>query len=334
MKKFGNINNISEELLATVPKLGPKDSAEYRLLGIVPDEENKGQWKIPFMKSVKSRFEIIDPYTDTIETLAYLTGTRTRPTKDGHIELADIQPLVFLRKDAGRIIVHGNKPEDRLKHEFLFLSPQNIASPLASDEVTPIYEYVDVKATARKNTSDRKRRMEALSMINDMQPKDGLFDYAFMITRADITDVDVAKDRLAAFAEADTERFFDMIESVDSHVKVIYLRAMSTGVISYDATSGAIKWARTQELITAIPKNVVRREDAFALWAKASAENMKLVDTIAAMVNKRQDILPEVEVDDEPQEDEEQVVETRNVAPPAYTQRKQKPGRPPKKEKL
>lgn len=319
MIKYKELNNISKELLETVPKLGPKDSAEYRLLNMRKDPENPGHWMIPSSTGIKVRAQIVDPFTNEIAEIANITQMKSRPTEGGSIDYPDIKPVAFLRSQGGRIILHGSRPQDVLLHQYLYLCPLNAGSPVKGDE-TPVYEYIDVKANAKRGMSRMQKKIKAMGMIDKLTPSDGLFDYAYMVSRAETDDVEVARYQLAEFAEADADKFFELIESIDGQIKVTYLRAMSQGIIAYDAQSGTVRWAKNQEVITAIPKVVKQREEAFAVWAKASAANMKLVDTLSAMVSKRTPVTPPAPVEEV--EEEEAVVNE--------TEPKPKRGRPKK----
>lgn len=317
MIKFGELNNISPKLLAQIPKLGPKESAEYRLLSIRKDGENPGQWAIPFAKSIQARMMITDPYSEEIVEIGYVKRIKTRSTKNGPVSEPDIPNIAFLRNQGGRITLHGGNPEDKLLHEYLYLCPLNASSPCKSDNVTPVYDYVDVKANAQKGIRKMNRKLDAMRFISDLTPDKGLFDYAFMVTRTEIKDIDVARFHLGEFAESDPERFFDLVESVDSKVKIIYLRAMSNGIISFEAQTGTVRWAKSQEIICAIPKAVTNREEAFSVWAKASGENMKLVDTIASMLDKKtaRNEEPVLAVEETEQHDEPTPTQARRGRP-------------------
>lgn len=287
MITFGELNKVSKELTSAVPKLGATDSAEYKLLGISPDPDNKGMWNIPFAKSVPARVLITDPKTNEIAEIAYIKRIKSRSTKNGRVDEPDIQHIAFMRATAGRIILHGGNPEDRLLHEFLFLSPYNTLSPCRVSNISPVYEYVDAKANAKKGMDTMNRKIEAMRVISELTPANGLFDYAYLISRVKTEEEDVARFQLATFAENTPDRFFDIIESVDSQLKVTYLRALSQGIISYDVDSGTIRWAKNQEIICALPKAITNREEGFSTWAKAGGENMKIVDTISQLVSKK-----------------------------------------------
>lgn len=312
MKKFGELNDISKELLAMVPKLGPKDTAEYRLLTLQKDEENPGKWKIPYATGVRSRSTIIDPFHNEMAEIAYISSIKSRPTKSGRIEEPDIKPIAFLRQQAGRIILRGDNPQDVLLHEYLYLCPLNASSPVRNSEL-PVYDYIDVRANAKKGIQKMNRKLEAMGFISKLTPADGLFDYAYMVSRVETTEEEVAKFHLVEFAEADPDKFFEMVDSMDSQIKVTYLRGISQGVLNYDAQTGTIRWAKSQEVITAIPKAVTRREDAFLLWAKSGAANMKVVDTIAGMVARKPQIVTEPATIEVTQDTEEET--TQEVLP-------------------
>ena len=322
MIKFKELNDISPELQKAIPKLGPNDSAEYRLLSMRKDPENEGQWLIPFIQGIPSRYTIVDPGTDSIADIAYITRIKSKTTKSGRVEEPDIPVLAFTRSQGGRITLQGNNPQDRLLHEYLFLCPLNAASPLASNSVKAIYEYVDVKAKARKGIERMNRKLEAMRKIAELTEADGLFDYAYMVAQVETKDVEVARYQLAEYAEADADKFFNLIESVDSQIKVAFLRGLSQGVLFYDAESGTVRWSKSREIICSIPKAVKDRGEAFAIWAKASAANMKTVDTITAMTTKNKPAVT-------PPVAQEEDVEESDVE-----EKKSRRGRPPKREEL
>ena len=284
MIQFGEINSISAALVKKIPPLKVGQSAEYRLLNIVPDPENPGMWKIPSMVIIPSRITVLDG--DEIRDIAYITKLVSKPTKDGRIEEPQMPEIAFTREQAGRIILNGDNPADRLLHEYLFLCPFNESSPCKGAEVAR-FKYIDARAEAEAELNLLDEEMRAMSFISGLTPSKGVFDYALILSGVDTNDEKVARATLARHAKENPKLFFDVVESIDSKIKVLFLRAMKENIIMYDAKMGQIKWSTgTRDSICSISTVVKDLPGAFLIWARASAANMEVVQTIETMLQK------------------------------------------------
>jgi len=69
------------------------------------------------------------------------------------------------------------------------------------------------------------------------------------------------------------------------------MRGMKEHVIMYDAQSGAIKWdtGNQKDIICTISTATGDRAGAFLIWAKASAANMNVVETIEGALRKHKE---------------------------------------------
>lgn len=281
---YGELNKISAGLQKEIPALKPGEQFEYKLLGIRPDPENPGHFIVPSMVSVPSRFMISDG--DGVAEVAFVTRIESKSTDKGRQDSPKIPPIFFTREEGGTMVLSGNNPEHRQLHEYLFLCPLNESSPCRIQDVEPRYRFVDLKAEAKKGMEVFSRKMDAMTFIGNLTPTKGLYDYAFLISGVETKDQGVAKFQLANYAEKDPEQFFAIVESVDARIKVTYLRALNSGIINYDAKTGAIKWNQGGDMLCSISTATSDRPGAFLIWAKASAQNMKIVETMEALLQK------------------------------------------------
>lgn len=289
MITFGQINDISKGLKGKIPVLKPGDSAEYKLLNIRKDPENPGQWIIPSMVIIPSRTQVIDG--DEVRDIAYIRRVDSKPTETGRKEVPEYPEIAFVRENAGSIILSGSDPAHRLLHEYLFLCPLNENSPVRDRNTTPLYRYVDVNAEAEASLTEMDEQLRAMTFVGTITPAKGLFDYAYLVTGIDIKDrtddgIKQARAQLARVARDNPKLFFSIVESMDSKIKVVFMRAMAENVIGYDPQTGAIRWAKTKETICTISTAVTDRPTAFLIWARASAQNMAVIETIEAVLAK------------------------------------------------
>lgn len=281
---FGQINDLSASLKKKIPHLKPGESAEYKLLNIRKDPENPGQWIIPSMVIVPSRTQIIDG--DEVRDIGYIRRVDSRATETGRKEVPEYPEIAFVRENAGSIILSGDNPADKLMHEYLFLCPLNENSPVRDRNTTPLYRYVDVKAEAESALEEMDEQVRAMTFVGTITPAKGLFDYAYLVTGIDTKDEKVARARLGKVAQDNPKLFFSIVDSMDSKIKVVFMRAMSEGIIGYDAQTGAIRWSKTKETICTISTAVQDRPGAFLIWARASAANMGVIETIETILAK------------------------------------------------
>ncbi len=284
MITFGQINDISKGLRGKIPALKPNDSAEYKLLNIRKDPENPGQWIIPSMVIIPSRTQVVDG--DEVRDIAYIRRVDSKATETGRKEVPEYPEIAFVRENAGSIILSGSDPAHKLLHEYLFLCPLNENSPVRDRNTTPMYRYVDVNAEAEASLTEMDEQLRAMTFVGTITPAKGLFDYAYLVTGIDTKDERVARARLGKVAQDNPKLFFSIVESMDAKIKVVFMRAMAENVIGYDAQTGQVRWAKTKETICTISTAVTDRPAAFLIWARASAQNMAVIETIEAVLAK------------------------------------------------
>lgn len=285
MIQFGQINDVSAALKKKIPQFKPGESLEYKLLNIRKDPENPGQWIIPSMVIIPSRAQIIDG--DEVRDIAYIRRIESKATKTGREEIPEMPEIAFVRENAGSIMLNGSDPQHRLLHEYLFLCPLNENSPVRDQNTKPLYRYVDVKKEAEVYLEDMDERLRAMTYVGTLTPAKGLFDLAYLVSKVDTKDEKVARARLAEVANTNPKLFFEIVESIDSKIKVVFMRAMAENILMYDAQTGAIKWANTKEIVCSISTATQDRPGAFLIWAKASAANMAVVETIETILQKK-----------------------------------------------
>jgi len=279
MHVTSNYNNLSAEAKDKIAPLEPGEVAEYELLDIKPDPENKGKFKIPFMKGVPGESVIYDKGKP--KKIAFIKGVRHKEVNDSLIEVPDIGRIYFYQDTAGKIILHGDNPRDVELHEYLQLCPNRQGSPFATANDTPIYRYIDHKKEAMQKAAARRKITDAMKFVGKMTDED-INRYAFLFSKKPVDDIELARAHVEQYAFDYPEKFLGLVQD-ETHFELQYAfkRALADNLIKIKP-GNEVRWVSNDGLIAKLPANVTREElpRKFADWAGEHGENKDLATQV------------------------------------------------------
>lgn len=274
MRTTKNYNNLHEK---SVPKLGRGEVAVFRIYGIKPDPVNEGRMMIPTAVSVPSTDTVYDPNKKEYVDIACIDSIGA----DGKPNFVDIW---FRREAAGTIVCNGNNRLDTELYSYLMLSNYRKNNENRNGDQEAIYELIDTKAQAAKKREDRSKRLEALQFAANMTGEEVVETIASMGLN-EKQDIQVLRDRLEAFAEEDPESFLKIASNKNKAMKANVKKALDQGVLVFDRTQNAFKWAVNEEIITTVPRSTgTGHLDGFVGFLLGSKKGEKVYDEIAKLL--------------------------------------------------
>lgn len=281
-------NNISKEVLNSIPPLLPGQVAEYRLLGVQPDRENNGGYKIPALRGVRREVQVFEKGQTAPKKLAFVVDVQSKTIGDNEVITEIMRPIWFRSSSAGSLFLSGDKGEDVLLHEFLYLSPERKGSPFQRADITPVYEYIDHEADARQAKEKRDIRRKAIANAVNLT-EEQLAQYAFLFGSKPSESIDVQRNAVEQYAEDHPEKFLQIVSDETSfEIQVAFKKAKIDGLIVVTPTK-EVRWAQGNKMIAKLPSNTVQENEPqkFAEWAAEHGDNKDLADMIVKAVSEK-----------------------------------------------
>jgi hypothetical protein len=257
--------------------LGRGEVAIFRLVGIKPDPVNEGRMMIPTAVSIPSTDTVYDPAKKEYVDIACIDSIGS----DGKPNFVDIW---FRREAAGTIVCNGNNRLDTELYSYLMLSNYRKNNENRNGDQEAIYELIDTKAVAAKKREDRSKRLEALQFAANMTSEEVVETIASMGLN-EKQDLQVLRDKLEAFAEEEPENFLKVASNKNKAMKANVKKALDQGVIVFDRSQNAFKWATNEEIITTVPRSTgTGHLDGFVGFLLGNKKGEKVYDEIVKLL--------------------------------------------------
>lgn len=248
MKSYHNFNDVSAELLATVPKLKPGQKMVFQMLtGINIQDAESGENIIAYGKvQIPCKDRIKDPFTKKVHDI-------------GIVEEYDIQskePTKFKffmpgqgdQHFSGQFELIGGVVEDEEMLEYLFLSNYNESNPNRSDKVHPMFRPIDEIANSGKIKRAANKRRDALILVTEMDMVN-IKNVASALNFPDFPDDEILRSKVIEWADENPEDFLELYADPTTMVKADIKRGIDKGILIYDPAGNRMLWAKGNAVI-------------------------------------------------------------------------------------
>lgn len=249
MKATKFINNISDKLKASIPKLKPNQTVVFQMLNGVPnpDPDEKEKQKDPMLYGkvqVGTNFRVYDKYQKDD------AGTEVGGYVDvGCVDLWDgDRPSKFrffvpgmgeYSRFQGRFSLTGGNVRDEELYEILYLSPEREGSPCKDESVQPLYKIMDVKGDSSSSINKVDRLRKALKLSETISDEDARGVMA-ALNQPNYQDSEVLKAKIGELARDNYELFLKTYEDPETKNKAIIKGAFDSGLLKHDIQTGAV----------------------------------------------------------------------------------------------
>jgi len=230
-----------------VTPLKRDQTAVYRILDIKPDPHNIGRHMVPFAKNVPATDEIVTDNGDVFP-IAYIQ--RTEP--NGEAVFGDI---TFYKKDAGNIILRGDRAADQKLYLFMENSNYNASNPNRSKARAAIFKRVDEGKDAEARRADRLLIQDAINKAIDLDENNLKFVASALGISLKAKEA-VLRDKVEEYAEDYPEDFLEILEQQTNETESLVREAIDLGIVFHNHKSGKFVWKESGEDIFAYKKQV------------------------------------------------------------------------------
>jgi hypothetical protein len=249
LKKVLHYNNVSKELLASVPKLQKGKPARFRSSVIAPDSNNPRRFRGPSIDNILTKDTIWDPHQERFVEIAYCDQTANNKGES----FAVFKTITF-RAPLGEITCHAGVADEEYLYYFLMLSNQN-SNKEDRDVTKPIkYYVVDEEKNAKEKRKERNKKLDALTKATSLSP-DEIRDFIAATGGNDKDELEILREKVESWADSKPEEFLKLVSDVNANLKATVKRALDKGVITFDKEQLQFSWGNSGEKILSVSRS-------------------------------------------------------------------------------
>jgi len=286
MLKFKNLNNISEDLMKSIPSM---DSVAIN--GEVVFEMLNGHKNNDMDSSERERNPVLYGKTQ-IDTFMRIRDPKLNQTVPIGVPMAvegdtvtSYRPFlagqhtdVFKGKFS---LMAGNAIDEEL-FEIFWLSPQREGSPCADQRVKPIFRIVNYKEDTKKSIGKIETLREALEVLKGLK-EDQIRQIAASQNYGE-TDIDALTARVSEFAKSFPEKFLVIHKSPDTAIKANIKFAFDKQILSFDHQTRKVS-SGDSELMTVKKEDMADLNGAVTKWVNESKNGKSVYEGILKQLN-------------------------------------------------
>lgn len=303
MKVLKHLNNISEELLKTIPPLKDGQTATFKLI-------SGGQLisKSSMINGLRTADKIVESFGST-RTIKLMDRIKDPYKKAGEqyvdIGVPDqfendrmIRPKKFILQAPGEneflngyFTLSGNSIDDVEMYEYFMLCNQNESNPNRDKSVEPTFKYVDYTADAQKEDKEIEKLTVALRLASEFTIQEARVFAASM--NWNLADENL-KSKIKKYAKENPVDFLERQGDPNLKDKMNIKLAMDHGIINYDASQHRIVWGESNTTVAILEREEGKSPvDLFFDWTE-KVKNGK--DVLKGISKKLTSILREAQL--------------------------------------
>lgn len=248
LKKVLHYNDVSDDILKSVPKLKKGEIVRFKCVHINPDPKNERKFSGP-------RFYSIPPY-DTIwdeKNGVYCDiGHVTRSVTATGEEIATPKKIVF-SAPLGEISLRGGVANEEYLYYYLSISNYNGSNGNRDTTKGIAFIRIDEEKTAKEKNTKRSKKFDALLAANNMTTEQ-IKDFVAATGGDDKQSLDILKDYVFDWADKSPEDFLLKLNDAEATTKATIKRALDQGVINFSSSELVFTWAGSGEKIASVPR--------------------------------------------------------------------------------
>jgi len=249
LKKVLHYNDVSKELLDSIPKLQKGKTVKFRSSIIAPDNNNPRRFRGPSIDNILTKDTIWDEHQGRFVEIAYADQTANSKGES----FATFRTIKFVAP-LGEISCRGGVADEEYLYYFLMLTNQN-GSREDRDPTKPIKFYkVDEEATAKEKRRERNKKLDALNKATSMSPEE-VRDFIAATGGNDTAPLEVLREKVESWADTKPEEFLKLVTDLNAQLKATVKRALDKGIITFDKEQLLFSWGSSGEKIMTVSRS-------------------------------------------------------------------------------
>lgn len=285
---IGEVNNLSRQLINSVPKLERDDKVIYELVGGVIDpltkEENFGT-----AERIPMRETIYDPFQKKpVEICVFVKEKAT----NNHVPTKATKKFQFGRSGGGQInkrfVLYGNNVDDIEAHYFLYLSSMREDNPYRDSRIKARYRYFDEEKEAKVFHAINDKKFDAQLRARQMSMAD-LKEFALAKGWNVGVGDGVLKRKVIEYASnPDTyEDFLETVSDPDLKLKSDVSMALDMGLVLWDPIASSFKGRDGKAFATVRVVEGKTSIDLLSEWIRTTAEGPRYINNLRKQIQYR-----------------------------------------------
>jgi hypothetical protein len=248
LKKVLHFNDVSEEILESVPKLKKGEVARFKCVHINPDHKNERKFSGPRFYSIPPFDTVWDEKNGVYSDIGFVT----RSVSTSGDEMAIPKKIVF-SAPTGEVRLRAGVAEEEYLYYYLSLSNYNGSNANRDTTKGIAFFQVDEEKVAKEKNTKRSKKFDALLAANNMT-NEQIKDFVASTGGDDKQSIDILKDYVFDWADKSAEDFLLKINDAEATTKATIKRAIDQGVIKFSSTDLLFTWGESGEKIASVPR--------------------------------------------------------------------------------
>jgi len=280
MKSTKTFNNISEKLLADIPKLKKGETVVFQMLNGVPnpdpDDKEKNKYPVLYGKvQVQTNFRIQDPYTNNgVDVGCVDIWDGDKPAKFRLL----VPGMGEYSRFHGKFALTGGNLKDEELYEILWLSPEREGSPCSDSSVECLFKIMDVKADSKASVTKVSILRKALELAENIPVKKAR-EVMAALNQPNYQDEEVLLAKIGELARTTPDTFIQTYESAETPVRATIKEALDSNTISHDMATGEVKFGGVV-LVTIKTTSSEAFINDFAKWINSTENGKDILNNI------------------------------------------------------
>ena len=249
LKKVLHYNDVSQELLNSVPKLKRGEQVRFKCYSIQPDVNSPRRFNGPYIKNVPATDTIWDPTAEKYVEIAF--ADQSNNSKGGSV--AVMRTIKFVAP-IGDMVLTGGKAIDEYLYYYMSLSNYDGGNPNRDVSKEAYYYKVDENKNAKEKRTKRSVKLDALNKATNMTAEE-VRDFIAATGGNDKASLDILRDTVESWADKDPAEFMKKADDISANLKASVKRALDQSVITFDKEQMLFAWADSKEPIMTVPRS-------------------------------------------------------------------------------
>jgi hypothetical protein len=248
LKKVLHYNDVSDDILKSVPKLKKGEVVRFKCVHINPDPKNERKFSGPRLYSIPPYDTIWDEKSETYCDIGHVMRSVTTTGE----EIAIPKKIIF-SSPTGEISLRGGNANEEYLYYYLYLSNYNGSNENRDTTKGIAFFQVDEEKTAKEKNTKRSKKFDALLAANNMT-NEQIKDFVAATGGDDKQSIDILKDYVFDWADKSPEDFILKINDAEATTKATIKRALDQKVINFSSTELMFTWSGSGEKIASVPR--------------------------------------------------------------------------------
>jgi len=283
LQKVGSFNDLSQELIDSVPKL--EGVQWFQMLNGVSEIDMDTKEKV--LRFGKTQLPTKDTIRDPFNKNKVVNIGVIKEVEKG--EVVSFKHYVAGQGQSlfsGRFCLDSNSLDDVEFYYMFMLGNANGKNPNRDTTKPILFEPLYFEELSKEKSKTRSTRLRALNIVDGFTPTEKR-DFASALNWGVEANLDILTEKIEEFADNNPDAFLKIWGDSSLKIKSLVGRAFKYQVLSHDKSNNTVSWVTLNQPIASFDKNSKEPiVNLFTNWLETHADGTKVKNSLTKQVNE------------------------------------------------